>query len=62
MEQKERISITIDKKLLRWIDEKIDARIFANRSHGLEFLVKWKIKSDNSVMPGIYTASGESEK
>ena len=53
MEQKERISITIDKKLLKWIDDKIDARIFANRSHGLEFLARKKMKlssnTDNSV-------------
>lgn len=36
---KERITITIDKKLLKLLDEKIRAKIFANRSHGIEFLV-----------------------
>jgi metal-responsive CopG/Arc/MetJ family transcriptional regulator len=36
---KERITITIDKKLLKLLDEKIKEKIFANRSHGIEFLV-----------------------
>lgn len=37
---KERITITIDKKLLDWIDEKIEEKVFANRSHAMEFLIK----------------------
>lgn len=36
---KERITITIDKELLKWIDKKIQEKIFANRSHALEFLI-----------------------
>jgi len=41
---KERITITIDKDLLQWLDSKIDQKIFANRSHGFEFLIKRKIE------------------
>ena len=41
---KERITVTIDKELLEWIDERIKDKIFANRSHGLEFLIKKKMK------------------
>ena len=37
---KERITLTIDKKLLDWLDERVKEKIFANRSHGLEFLAK----------------------
>ena len=37
---KERITITIDKELLTWIDKKIEEKIFANRSHGFEYLIK----------------------
>ena len=37
---KERITITIDKELLIWIDKKIGEKIFANRSHGFEYLIK----------------------
>ena len=37
---KERITITIDKELLEWIDKKIEKKVFANRSHGLEFLIE----------------------
>ena len=35
---KERITVTIDKDLLRWIDEKVKKKIFANRSHAFEYL------------------------
>lgn len=40
---KERITITLDKELLNWLDAKVSAKIFANRSHGFEFLIKKKI-------------------
>jgi len=41
---KERITITIDKELLDWVDGKISEKRFANRSHALELLVKGKTK------------------
>ena len=40
---KERITVTIDKDILKWLDSKVKDRIFANRSHGLEFIIKQKI-------------------
>jgi metal-responsive CopG/Arc/MetJ family transcriptional regulator len=36
---KERITITIDKELLEWIDKRIEEKIFANRSHAFEYLI-----------------------
>ncbi len=36
---KERITVTVEKELLAWLDSKIDHRVFANRSHGFEFLI-----------------------
>ncbi len=42
----ERITITIDKELLDWVDIKIKQKVFANRSHGLEYLVKKKIEHE----------------
>ncbi|MBW2980535.1 ribbon-helix-helix domain-containing protein [Candidatus Woesearchaeota archaeon] len=39
---KQRVTLTIDKDLLGWLDGKVDEKIFANRSHGLEFLAKKK--------------------
>ena len=36
---KERITITIDKELLSWLDSRVDSKVFANRSHGFEFLI-----------------------
>jgi len=41
---KERITITLDKELLKWLDEKIDGEIFANRSHGFEYLIAKETK------------------
>ena len=40
---KERITITLDKELLSWLDNKIAERVFANRSHGFEFLIMKKL-------------------
>ena len=40
---KERITVTIDKDLLDWIDERVKDKTFANRSHGFEFLIKKKM-------------------
>lgn len=45
-ELKERITITIDKELLEWLDKQIKEKIFANRSHGIEFLIKRRIKDE----------------
>ena len=44
---KERITITLDKELLDWFDKKIDDKVFANRSHGFEFLLKRKMEDEN---------------
>ena len=45
---KERITITLDKGLLGWLDKKIEKKIFANRSHGFEFLMMEKIREEKS--------------
>ena len=44
---KERITITLDKDLLDWLDQKISDKYFANRSHGFEFLIKQQIIREN---------------
>ena len=44
---KERISITIDRELLSYLDSKISESIFANRSHGLEYMIKQRLKQQN---------------
>jgi len=43
---KERITITIDKELLRWLDTEINKKVFANRSHGFEYLIMRKIEEE----------------
>ena len=43
---KERITITIDKELLEWIDKNVENKVFANRSHGLEFLMMQKMREE----------------
>ena len=37
---KEKVSITIDDRLLDWIDNQVQTKKFANRSHGLEFAIQ----------------------
>ena len=44
---KERITITIDKELLEWLDKQVESKIFANRSHGFEFLIKRKMEEEH---------------
>jgi hypothetical protein len=46
---KGRITITIEKELLKWIDEKIEKKIFANRSHGFEYLIKKTMDKENET-------------
>lgn len=43
---KERITVSLDKELLNWLDNRVERRIFANRSHGLEFLIADKIRKN----------------
>ena len=43
---KERITVTLDKELLNWLDKKISDKTFANRSHGLEFLMKKRMDDE----------------
>ena len=43
---KERITVTLDKELLNWIDSNIKEKIFANRSHALEYLIAIKMKNE----------------
>jgi len=33
-------SITMDKEFLEWIKEKIEERVFASKSHAIEYAVK----------------------
>ena len=44
---KDRITVTIDKELLDWLDKKVKEKMFANRSHGLEFLIKRKMEEEH---------------
>jgi metal-responsive CopG/Arc/MetJ family transcriptional regulator len=45
---KERITITLDRELLTWLDKKVEDKTFANRSHGFEYLIQRKIDEDSS--------------
>ena len=42
---KERVSITIRKELLEWIDKKIGDLTYASRSHAIEYALA-KLKGD----------------
>jgi Arc/MetJ-type ribon-helix-helix transcriptional regulator len=36
---KQKVTVTIEKSLLAWVDEQVKTFRFRNRSHGLEFAV-----------------------
>lgn len=37
---KVRVSVTMAKEFLDWVDERIEERVFANRSHAFEYAIK----------------------
>jgi metal-responsive CopG/Arc/MetJ family transcriptional regulator len=43
---RERVSITLPKDCLIWIDRKIEARTYANRSHAIEVLILEAMKTE----------------
>ncbi len=38
------ISITLPKECVDWLDRKVESRVYANRSHGLELLIREAMK------------------
>ena len=55
---KERITITLDKEILSWIDEEISSKKFANKSHCFEFLIKKKITEEDERANNHYPGQG----
>jgi len=43
---KERISITLPKPCLDWLDKQIEARTYANRSHAIEVFILEKMRAE----------------
>jgi len=43
---RERVSITLPKNCITWIDEKIESRVYANRSHAIEVLILDAMKQE----------------
>lgn len=41
---RERLSITLPRECLDWIDQKVEQRVYANRSHALEVLILEKMR------------------
>ncbi len=49
---KERVSVTVKNELVEWLDSKIAEHRFANRSHGIEFLVARKMREEGGRPQG----------
>jgi len=43
---RERVSITLPRQCLSWIDQKIETRTYANRSHAIEVLILEAMKNE----------------
>jgi len=41
-----KISVTIDREFVRWIDEQIETRRFRNRSHAIEWALAKVVKDE----------------
>ena len=41
-----RISVTLPKPCLEWLDKQVEARTYANRSHAIEVLILEKMKGE----------------
>lgn len=44
---KEKFSVSIDEDLLKWVDSQIKSKIFASRSHGIEYALNELKKKKN---------------
>jgi Arc/MetJ-type ribon-helix-helix transcriptional regulator len=40
------ISVTLPKECVEWLDKKVESRVYANRSHGLEVLILEAMKKE----------------
>ena len=45
-------SITMDRDVLKWIDERVKTRVFASRSHAFESTVVQLMKTDRQKRRG----------
>lgn len=43
---KVRISVTLPREIVEWIDRKVKERVYANRSHAIEAIVLEKIRRE----------------
>ena len=41
---RERVSITLPKECVEWIDKKVKSRVYSNRSHAIEVIILEAIK------------------
>ena len=45
---KSTVSVTVDRKILKWISSKIEEKVFASRSHAIEYAVTQLMKNDRA--------------
>ena len=41
---RQRVSVTLPRDCVQWIDKKVKARVYGNRSHAIEVLILDKMK------------------
>ena len=46
---RERVSITLPKECITWIDKKVENRTYANRSHAIEVIVLEAMKQEKKA-------------
>ena len=52
IEHREKISVTIPKELVDWVDDMVKRRAFASRSHGVEISILLAKEREKELIPG----------
>ena len=50
---KSAVCVTVDRKILRWVSAKIKEKVFASRSHAVEYALTQLMENDRQTLPHI---------
>ena len=50
---KSAVCVTVDRKILKWISAKIEKKVFASRSHAVEYALTQLMENDRQTLTHI---------
>ena len=51
---KSAVCVTVDRKIIKWISVKVEEKVFASRSHAVEYAVTQLMKNDGQTQAHRY--------